>query len=148
MSPNGDNENLPESEGNEPAAETSHEASSLSRVQTVSIRWEAPLPPPALLEQYDQVVPGLAQEIAKQARVEAGHIREIENNALKASNRYHARGQWMGFIAVMAIVGLAAFALWMGSKLVAGIATSIVTLTAAIFVLGILWKRRDKEQGD
>ena len=47
----------------------------------------------------------------------------------------------------MAIVGLAAFALWKGSTLVAGIATSIVVGTAAVFVLGTLWKKRDKDPG-
>ena len=99
------------------------------------------------LEQYDQVVPGLAREIAERAKVEASHVREREEEALEASIRYHARGQWMGFVAVMAIVGLAAFALWKGSTWVAGIATSIVVGTAAVFVLGTLLKRRDKDHG-
>ena len=40
-------ENLPDSEGDASAAETGREASPPSRVQAVSIRWEAPLPPPA-----------------------------------------------------------------------------------------------------
>ena len=144
MSPSEGDENLPDSEGDAAAAETGREASSLSRVQTVSIRWEAPLPPPALLERYDQVVPGLAQKIAEQAKVEAGHVREHENNTLKASIRYRARGQWMAFSAVMAIIGLAAFALWMDATWVAGIATSIVVGTASVFVLEPLWKRKDR----
>ena len=148
MFPSGDNENLPDSEGDASAAETGREASSLSHVQAVSIHWEAPLPPPALLEQYNQVVPGLAREIAERAQVEAGHLREHENNALKASIRYRARGQWMGFSAVMAMIGLATFALWMDARWVAGIATSIVVGTASVFVLGTLWKRRDKERED
>ena len=148
MSPNGDDASVPDADGTKPPAETSRQATSLSHVQTVSIRWEAPLPPPTLLEQYDQVVPGLAREIAERAKTEAGHVREREEEALKASIQYHTRGQWMGFVAVMAIVGLAAFALWKGSTWVAGIATSIVVGTAAVFVLGTLWKKRDKDQED
>ncbi len=148
MSPNGDDKSLPDAEGNTSDAKSGDEATSLSRVQSISIHWEAPLPPPALLEQYDQIVPGLAQDIAKQARIEAGHVREREEEALKASIQYHARGQWMGFIAVLGIIGLAAFSLWMGARLIAGIATSIVVGTAAVFVLGSLRKRGKKKEGE
>ena len=113
MSPSEGEENLPDSEGDAAAAETGREASSPSRVQAVSIRWEAPLPPPALLERYDQVVPGLARQIAEQVKIEAGHVQELENNTLKASIRDRTRRQWMAFGGMMAIIGLAAFALWM-----------------------------------
>ena len=148
MSPNGDDENLPESEGNALPSEAGREASPLSHVTAVSIRWKAPLPPPALLEQYDQVVPGLAQEIAEEARAEASHLREHEDRALKASIRYHAHGQWMALAVVMAIVGLAALALWVDAKWVAGIAVSIVAGLAARFILGTHWQRKEKGQGD
>ena len=37
-------------------------------VRTATVRWDAPLPPPALLEQYDKVVPGLSSQIAEQVR--------------------------------------------------------------------------------
>lgn len=57
MSPNGDDEKLPDAGTSTSADEIGAEAAALSRIETVSIRWEAPLPPPALLEQYDQVVP-------------------------------------------------------------------------------------------
>ena len=148
MSPNGDDESLPDSEGDASAAETGRAAASLSRVRTVSIHWEAPLPPPALLEQYDQIVPGLAREIAEQAKIEADHLRERDNDGLKASVRYHARGQWMAFGAMMAVIGFAAFALWMDAGWVAGIAVSIAVGTASVFVLGPLRKRKDKDQDD
>lgn len=141
-------ENLPDSEGDASAAQTGREASPPSRVQAVSIRWEAPLPPPALLEQYDQIVPGLAREIAEQAKVEAGHLREHENNMLKASIQYRARGRWMAFIAMMAVIGLAAFALQMDARWVAGIAVSIAVGTASVFVLEPLRKRKDKDDKD
>ena len=58
-----------------------------TRVKTV-VSWEAPLPPPALLEQYDQIVPGLASDIAKQARIEADHVRTLDTAGLKAAVGY------------------------------------------------------------
>ena len=115
---------------------------------TTIVRWEAPLPPPALLEQYDQVVPGLAGRIADQARDSESHIHEIEKKALTAAVEYGARGQWMGFAALLAILGISAFAIATGDSWVAGIALSIVTGTAAVFVLGTLKKRDEKQRGE
>ena len=115
---------------------------------TTAVRWEAPLPPPALLEQYDRVVPGLAGRIADQARDSESHIREIEKKALTAAVEYRTRGQWMGFAALLAILGISAFAIATGDSWVAGIALSIVTGTAAVFVLGTLKKRDGKRQGE
>ena len=99
----------------------------------------------ALLERYDQVVPGLARQIAEQVKIEAGHVQEHENNTLKASIRDRTRRQWMAFGGMMAIIGLAAFALWMNAPWVAGIAMSILVGTASVFVLlEPLRKRKDR----
>lgn len=115
---------------------------------TTAVRWEAPLPPPALLEEYDRIVPGLAGRIADQARDSESHIREIEKKALTEAVEYRTRGQWMGFAALLAILGISAFAIATGALWVAGIALSIVTGTAAVFVLGTLKKRDGKRQGE
>ena len=114
-----------------------------TRVKTV-VSWEAPLPPPALLEQYDQIVPGLASDIAKQARIEADHVRTLDTAGLKAAVGYHTRGQWMGFGAVLGILGVSALAIVKGATWVAGIALTITVTTAAVFVVGAL-RKSDKE---
>ena len=54
----------------------------------------------------------------------------------------------MAFGAMMAVIGLAAFALWMDARWVAGIAVSIAVGTASVFVLEPLRKRKDKDQDD
>ena len=115
---------------------------------TTVVRWEAPLPPPALLEEFDRVVPGLARQIAEQARASADHIRECEKNAQKKAIESITRGQRMGFFVVLAIMGVSVFAIEKGAWWVAGIALSIVTGTAARFVLGTLGKSDKKRQGE
>ena len=115
---------------------------------TTVVRWEAPLPPPALLEEYDRVVPGLARQIADRAPDSENRIHELEKTALTAAVESGARGQWMGFIVVLAILGVSAFAIAEGAWWVAGIALSIVTGTAARFVLGTLGKKDKKQQGE
>ena len=115
---------------------------------TTVVRWEAPLPPPALLEQYDQAVPGLASQLARQVQIAADHLQELDRAALKASIEYSTRGQWMGFVVVMAILGIAALATVIGAHWVAGIAMSVVAGAAAVFVLGTLRKKGEKRPGE
>ena len=54
----------------------------------------------------------------------------------------------MGFVALLAILGVSTFAIEKGAWWVAGIALSVVTGTAAVFVLGTLKKRDEKQQGE
>ena len=79
------------------------------------VRWEAPLPPPAVLDQYDQIEPGLASRIVEQARASADHVHECEKKALTAAIESVTRGLWMGFIVVLAIPGVSAFAIAEGA---------------------------------
>ena len=129
-----------------PAAATPERNTVRRRVETIAVSWEAPLPPPALLEQYDQIVPGLASEIVKRAEVEGSHLRSLDQAALKAAVDYRARGQWMGFAAVVGLLGVSALALVEGAFWVAGIALTIATSTAAVFVLGSLRKASKKNR--
>ena len=64
--------------------------------EALVVTWEGPLPPPGLLEQFDQVVPGLAKQIAEQARVEADHVRRLETAVLNTSISDRVRRQWIG----------------------------------------------------
>lgn len=133
----------------EPTAATPERKTLRSRVETtIAVSWEAPLPPPALLEQYDQIVPGLASEIVKRAEVEGGHLRHLDEAAFKAAVGYRTRGQWMGFGAVVGILGVSALALVEGAYWVAGIALTIATGTAAVFVVGSLRNANRKDRGE
>ena len=118
---------------------------SAAHMQTAVVHWDAPFPPPALLAQYDDVVPGLSAQIAEQVRDSDHHIQELARKALEATIKTNARGQWMGFIVVMAILLISAFAIAAGAYWVAGVALSIVTATGAVFVLGTL-KKKDEDQ--
>jgi uncharacterized membrane protein len=70
----------------------------------VSARWQGPIPPPALIQQYDQVVENGAERIMRMA--ETAQTAEIEmGRAWVAENR---RGQWLGAAVSMAALILAA----------------------------------------
>ena len=101
-----------------------------------------------MLEQYERVVPGLVKQIVEQARVSESHIHEEKRTAQTAAVEYRTRGQWMGFAALLATLGVSVFAIAKDYPWVAGIALSIVTGTAAMFVLGTLKKRDGKQRGE
>ena len=72
-----------------------------------------PIPPPAMLREYEDISPGLAERLANMAEDEAKHRRAVENKLIGiysrdqiASRQIEARGQLYGLlIGVGAIVG-------------------------------------------
>jgi uncharacterized membrane protein len=69
-----------------------------ARQELVGARWQGPIPPPALIQQYDQVVENGAERIMRMA--ENAQAAEIEmGRAWVAENR---RGQWLGAAVSMA----------------------------------------------
>lgn len=117
-------------------------AASVSAVTTSVIHWEGPLPPPALLEQYDRIVPGLARQITEEAKAEASHLRERDEVALNAAIRDRSRRQWMGFWVAAGFLLIALLALLSGDKVTPGIALSSIAAAAAAFI----WERRRRER--
>ncbi|SRR6266446_2754465 len=74
-----------------------------------SMRFEGPLPPPALLAKYDEIHPGLANRLVCMAESEAQHRHEMEKTVLNADiaenkrERSEARcGQLCGLVITLA----------------------------------------------
>lgn len=68
-----------------------------------SARWQGPLPPPAALQQFDQILDGGAERIFKMAEAEQKHRIESEREALFANikaqqieGRAIKRGHYLG----------------------------------------------------
>jgi uncharacterized membrane protein len=83
----------------------------------VSARWQGPIPPPALIQQYNQVVENGAERIMRMA--ETAQVAEIEmGRAWVAENR---RGQWLGaavsMVALILAAALGAFGLYFTAPL-------------------------------
>lgn len=57
-----------------------------------SASWQGPLPPPAQLAQFNEVVPGCAERIIRMAEQEGEHSREVQMRAVKAT----VIGQYIG----------------------------------------------------
>lgn len=105
-----------------------------------------PLPPPAILDEYNTTINNGAERIMKMAENQSSHRIELEKHAIKEELKQSSRGQVYGFI--LAIIGMCiAFGLaYLGHDTVAGIfgTTTIVGLVT-VFVLGRKQQNNDSE---
>lgn len=65
-----------------------------------------PLPPPEVLEKYNQAVPGLAERIIKMAEQQATHRQQLELTVVESNAFVQKLGPFLGFVVAMtAVVG-------------------------------------------
>lgn len=63
-----------------------------------------PLPPPSMLREYEEIVPGISHRMFRQVELQSEHRRGLENRHLDASIRRSSRGQH--FALLIAMLGL------------------------------------------
>lgn len=123
-----------------PATRSPVSAKKINQSQTTKLiqhQFSGPLPPPEILQQYDQVIPGAAERILAMAEKDAKHQREIENSAIQFASREVKRGQWFGLA-----IGISAFitsivALGLGSEQTASILGGVTVVgLVTVFVVG------------
>ncbi|HHL33066.1 MAG TPA: DUF2335 domain-containing protein [Desulfobulbaceae bacterium] len=103
-----------------------------------------PIPDPATLQGYEDILTGAAERILTMAEGEAKHRREVEAAALaaqiEADKRKHKevlRGQLFGMVTTLTAFSLAAFALAKGYPSVAAtICGATIIALATVFVTG------------
>jgi uncharacterized membrane protein len=59
--------------------------SSITQVQHAATHYQGPIPPPAILKGFDDLVPGAANRLITLAEEESKHRRELEVSALNAN---------------------------------------------------------------
>lgn len=98
-----------------------------------------PLPPPAVLKQYDDLVPGSAERIFQMSEKALDHQIDFRRAGLTADVVNTKRGQVLVFAVVVIVLAYSAIALYTGhasmGQLLGG--GTVISL-AAIFVLGRL----------
>jgi len=112
------------------------------------------MPHPAILNQYNQIIPGTAERILAMAEKNSAHKREMNAGVLAAEidvdKRRHEevkRGQAYDGVVVFLSFGVAALALLLGSPVTAGIyGGSTVVALAVVFVTGRESKHKPEHQ--
>ena len=109
--------------------------------------WSGPVPPPEVLEKYDNVVPGAANRILEMAEKQAAHRIHLEKTVVHEDSKRSYLGLIAGFIlsATIIIGGIYLIAVghdWAGVTLVG---SNLVGL-AGIFIYGNHSRRAERQQ--
>jgi uncharacterized membrane protein len=68
---------------------------------TQSISWEGPIPPPALLSQFNNVITNGAERIFAMAERQSAHREDIEKRIIYGNVASQTRSSWFAFIIVI-----------------------------------------------
>ncbi|EAA7556099.1 DUF2335 domain-containing protein [Salmonella enterica] len=92
------------------------------KVQAIVLKhFQGPVPPPAMLKEYNDVIPGLANRLIELTEKEQSHRHSIESYNVKISKR----GQIMSFFVVLIIIFAAILFGLNGNTVLAGILVGI-----------------------
>ena len=135
-------------EGRSSQSSEDKSADSSDMAQLLSVQREAftgPLPPPALLRGYEDVLPGAADRIIRMAEQQAQHRQHLERIVVEGGSRRANTGMWLGFIIAILFLGVSA-GLIAADRQVAGVILGSVDLTApvGVFVFGRIDQRRER----
>lgn len=119
---------------------------SISQSVTQTATYEGPIPPPGILEEYDRILPGLADRIVQQWERQTIHRIEIEKIAINGDNYRANMGLWFGFTLALVGFSIGGFLIYLG-LVNAGIAVMLGHLATmvGIFVYGTRSRRRERE---
>lgn len=99
---------------------------------SVSQQWSGPLPPPAALGQFNQIIPNGAERIMAMVEREQAHRIGEESAILKATIKDTARGHWIGLTIAVASIAGAIVTAYMGAHPTVSIALVGLPLVAII----------------
>lgn len=106
-----------------------------------------PLPPPAMLVQYNDAVPNAAERIIAMAERQSAHREELEKQVIKANIRSQTMGSIFGFIIGMTAILSGAYLIRIGKDAM-GLASIIGSLVAlvGVFIVGKIKERKELRQ--
>jgi uncharacterized membrane protein len=99
--------------------------------------FSGPLPPPELLAKYNEVIPNGAERIMTMAEDQSRHRQGLEKTVVNGNVQSETRGQWMGLIICLAIVGGGIFLAHEGRPVLGGglVGADLVALVG-LFIYG------------
>lgn len=117
------------------------------RAAAMLVEHSGPLPPPAILERYDAIVPGGAERIFGWVDQQSAHRRELEHMRVAGDVKNERLGQHYAFVLSLLIVGAAGLLIWTG-KSVMGLSLVLadVAALAGAFLVGRHWQRKERAE--
>lgn len=139
----------------EPAPDDDHPAfpnpagpgATLVQQSTYAESFQGPIPPPGLLAQYNDVLPGAAERLIAMAEAQARHRMELERLALVSEIRRSYWGLGAGFVVAMTL-GIGSVFVVLDGHEVAGtiLGTADLAGLVGVFVYGTQSRRRERQE--
>ena len=113
---------------------------------SLSQSFSGPLPPPEVLAQYDELMPGGAQRIISLAEEQARHRMGLENFVVKSESTRSFQGLVAGVVVAISFL-LGAVVLGLNGQPTAGtiIGTVDIVSLASVFVYGNVSRRQERQ---
>lgn len=116
-------------------------------VQQRSVSFSGPLPPPEILQKFNEVVPGSAERIIKMAEEQSVHRRALEKKVIDSDIAGSKLGQILGFIIAIAGLVVALLTAIFGNAIAGGF-IGVGTLASLVSVFMYGSKTRSKERAE
>jgi uncharacterized membrane protein len=98
---------------------------------------KSPLPPPDILQRYDEVLPGATERLLRMVEDESAHRRKLENRQMDSEVAEAHRGQWMAFFITVFTIAIGAYTALQGAQVTGTfIGAGGVIALAAVFIRG------------
>jgi uncharacterized membrane protein len=109
--------------------------------------FHGPVPPPAILAEYNQIIPDGANRILAMAERQQAHRHELEGTVVRSNVTNERRGQLFAFIIAMTAI-LGGLGLILSGRDTEGLVAILGTLTAlaSVFVYGRYKQAQEREQ--
>ena len=113
--------------------------------QVIAAKYEGPLPHPAVLERYEELLPGAAERVFISWEKESEHRRQAEDYVLRQAYSVETRGQILGFILALCFLAASVWLIGQGHAAsgIALIFAEIATLAGAF-----LYGRRQSSKSE
>lgn len=121
------------------------------RAAATFIEHSGPLPHPAVLERYNQIVPGGAERIFKWVEDQSSHRRHLEKIRVEGGLRNELLGQTLGFIIALLVITGGFLLIWNGKDIgddIGGAAAVVAALAGlvGVFIYGKKEQKKEREQ--
>lgn len=112
-----------------------------------SAMYRGPIPPPSILKQYDELLPGSAERLMNLFEKQANHRMAMEEIVIKGGSSRAYWGLACGFVISLLMLGLAGYLAAKGEAASAAIVASVdLAGLVYVFVYGTQSQRSEREQ--
>jgi uncharacterized membrane protein len=116
--------------------------------RAVSEAWQGPLPPPASLRTFNEIVPGAAERILAVFEKQAEHRMRMETTVVTGRDRNMRRGQVFAFLVALSFLGGALYCAVLGYPTLAGViaGSTLVSIVGAFLYCHVSERAERRER--